>query len=434
MAGAVNAKITNPSAYRCVEAGLVEEWLVLYGWAYASRRGRHSEAILEARHALARWVDLGLGYTQTKCGTLRFDPAEVLNFAIMAARTGRDRIWLDRFVENGRDLVREFHSGCGKRELPPEPALLPPRRFHVRVSREFDLEGIEPGRQLLLGLPLPHADRALCDLKVESISPVSGQADLRHADGRLEWRVSVGPERSITVAADYAFRASPTVADPTIDHLTPQMNELYTRPSEGLIAVSARIAALADRIAGSDADRWRQLRRIWDFILDDLTCGLVHYDLIGAANPGEWVLDQGIFDCQLGSTLLISLCRALSIPARLVSGYLLYSVAPLCHYWAEVFIPDRGWVPVDLGCWNLSAGGQHDGWRNYFFGALDYRLKTEIFPHQFTGLSTIRLGAGWQILQLPVADGAESRFLSIETGRAIYCDRLVILPLGASNG
>ena len=120
-----------------------------------------------------------------------------------------------------------------------------------------------------------------------------------------------GLERSITLSADYAFTANPTAGDPEVDQLTAEMKDLYTRPSEGLIEISSRIAALANRIAGPDPDCWRRLRRIWDFIFDNLTFGIVQYDQIGTANPSEWVLDNGVADCQLGSALLISLCRAL---------------------------------------------------------------------------------------------------------------------------
>jgi hypothetical protein len=56
----------------------------------------------------------------------------------------------------------------------------------------------------------------------------------------------------------------------------------------------------------------------------------------------------------------------------------------------EVFISGRGWIPVDLACWDLSTGGQHKGWRNYFFGALEYRCRTEILPQYLTGLLPVR--------------------------------------------
>ncbi len=420
------------TVYRCIEASVIEEWLVHCGWAYEWNRDR-SKAIVEARRALTRWVDLGLAYKQGECGARLFDPAEVLNFVKMAGRTGMDRVWQEKFVETYRNLVREFHSGQHPSDPPPPPSLLPPKRFRVRLSREFNLHGIEPGRRLLLRLPLPHEDRGLRELEIVSLSPTTAGAEISRAVGRLEWRLPAGVERTITLSADYVFTANPKVGDPEVDQLTAEMMDLYTRPSEGLIEVSSPITALANRIAGSDPDCWRRLRRIWDFILDNLTFGIIHYDQIGNANPSEWVLDNGVVDCQLGCALLISLCRSLKIPARLVSGYFLYSVATNSHYWAEIFIAGRGWVPVDLGCWELSAGGQHAGWRDYFFGALDYRFTTEILPRHFTGLSTIRLGAAWQIIHLPIIGGAETRFLSLETGRPIYCDRLVILPQHAGE-
>ena len=421
------------TVYRCIEASVIEEWLVHCGWAYEWNGGANGEAIVEARRALTRWVDLGLPCAQAEREVRLFDPAEVLNFVKMAGRSGKDSLWQERFVETYRNLVREFHSAQHPSNPPPQPSVLPPRRFRVRLSREFNLDGIEPGRRMLLRLPVPVEDRGLRELKISSIAPTATGAEISRAAGRLEWRLTASHERSITLSADYAFIANPTVGDPEGDQLTAEMMDLYTRPSEGLIEVSSRIAALATRIAGPDPDCWRALRRIWDFILDNLTFGIVHYDQIGTANPSEWVLDNGVCDCQLGCALLISLCRSLKIPARLAGGYLLYSVAANGHYWAEIFVAGRGWVPVDLGCWELSTGGQHEGWRDYFFGSLDYRLKTEILPRHFTGLSTIRLGAAWQILHLPIIGGAETRFLSLETGRLIYCDRLVILQQDAND-
>ncbi len=421
------------TVYRCIEASVIEEWLVHCGWAYEWSGGARSEAIVEARRALKRWVDLGLAYAQAEGGVRLFDPAEVLNFVKMAGRSGKDRAWQERFVETYRNLVREFHSGQNPSDPPPPPSLLPPRRFRVRLSREFNLEGIEPGRRLLLRLPRPLEDRGLRELKIVSLSPSTAGAELSRAVGGLEWRLPAGPGRSVTLSADYAFTANPTVGDPKVDQLTAEMIDLYTRPSEGLIEVSSRITALANRIVGPDPDCWQRLRRIWDFILDNLTFGIVHYDQIGTANPSEWVLDNRVVDCQLGCALLISLCRSLKIPARLVGGYLLYSVNTNGHYWAEIFIVGRGWVPIDLGCWELSTGGQDKNWRDYFFGALDYRFKTEILPRHFTGLSTIRLGTAWQILHLPIVGGAETRFISLETGHLIYCDRLVILPEDAGD-
>ncbi len=58
---------------------------------------------------------------------------------------------------------------------------------------------------------------------------------------------------------------------------------------------------------------------------------------------------QGV--CQDYAHLLIATCGVVGMPARYVSGYLLASdnLSPheLTHAWAEVFIPDLGWVGFD---------------------------------------------------------------------------------------
>jgi transglutaminase-like putative cysteine protease len=56
--------------------------------------------------------------------------------------------------------------------------------------------------------------------------------------------------------------------------------------------------------------------------------------------------------CQDFAHLLIALCRGLGLPARYVSGYLADPDQPpgavlASHAWAEVFLPDRGWLGLD---------------------------------------------------------------------------------------
>lgn len=51
--------------------------------------------------------------------------------------------------------------------------------------------------------------------------------------------------------------------------------------------------------------------------------------------------------CQDFAHLFITLCRALKIPARYVSGYLATESASATHAWAEVFLPGIGWRALD---------------------------------------------------------------------------------------
>lgn len=54
---------------------------------------------------------------------------------------------------------------------------------------------------------------------------------------------------------------------------------------------------------------------------------------------------QGV--CQDFAHVMISLCRALKIPALYVSGYLATQNASATHAWMEVLIPGVGWRPLD---------------------------------------------------------------------------------------
>lgn len=59
-------------------------------------------------------------------------------------------------------------------------------------------------------------------------------------------------------------------------------------------------------------------------------------------------LGRGV--CQDHAHLFIGACRARGIPARYVSGYMYPGDAPhaASHAWADVHLPDTGWVSIDV--------------------------------------------------------------------------------------
>lgn len=59
-------------------------------------------------------------------------------------------------------------------------------------------------------------------------------------------------------------------------------------------------------------------------------------------------LGRGV--CQDHAHVFVTACRLHGLPARYVSGYVHPSDAPhaASHAWADVFVPERGWVSVDV--------------------------------------------------------------------------------------
>lgn len=101
------------------------------------------------------------------------------------------------------------------------------------------------------------------------------------------------------------------------------------------------VKALAERLtARAKTDRERVLALVRFVGLD------VRYSGPSGTRWGtKRVIEQRYGQCWDKSDVLITLCRALGIPARQVAGW----VPPIeaGHVWAEVRLRDEGWIPVD---------------------------------------------------------------------------------------
>jgi hypothetical protein len=209
---------------------------------------------------------------------------------------------------------------------------------------------------------------------------------------------------------------------------------LFLRPKDGLVSVSTRVAHLARRIAARTADRRIALEALWNWTLDSMLIGVIHYDEIDWSLPMDWTLENRWMDCQLGSALLVSLCRALSIPARIVGGTLLYPLAPTHHFWMEAWLDESGWVPFDLLSWDLSAGGRDAAWRNHFAGKLDHRMKTQCFPHRITGPVGVKMPDRWFILTQSLNEGIRITLNDADSGAFVYEDEISVYPSMVNAG
>jgi hypothetical protein len=385
------------------EAELVE-MLVLAGWAFEVAAGRRETAERETRAALARWIAAGLGFRTAASGERRFDPVEVVQMLKWLGLRGEDSFWADRYVATGRALVE---------------ALTGPR-FEIAYQRSFDLSRFAPDARLRLRAPMPLRDD-LDDLDFSPL-PIEGFADeavLR--DGYMEVR---GPpplegHASLGFAASFAMTAAGETPP-----LSREARELYLRPTEGLIQVAPEVAALAQRLAG--ADPGETVAGFWNHLLDELICGPIRYSDLQGRPPVQWVLEKGWYDCQLGSALLASLCRAQGVPARLVGGHLLYPLAPTNHFWTEIWFEGEGWRSYDLLCWDLSAAGRDAAWRDRFAGAVDARLVTQRLPLAFTGPMSVRFPAAWQMTQASFGEGIAVTYRDVEDGSLIFRETISV--------
>ncbi|GLS20952.1 hypothetical protein GCM10007874_39690 [Labrys miyagiensis] len=390
--------------YRNTSERLILDMLLLGGWAYELS---NKEAIRETREALDRWISLGLGFKE-KSGHRHFDPVEVINSMKIAGLAGHDTFWKTRYVLTGRRLVET---------LALEGEL---QTFELRYQRRFHIPST--GGKLRLRMPLPLDEEHLRTLSISPFIKGAGNVDLDIKPGRLEARTTASGAGTITIGAGLRLDARGRFGKKA-DRLDEKQADVYLRPREGLIVVSDRIDALAQTLVGQKRDTLEIAKAYWNYILDTQRCGSIHYDQVDVQAPCDWVLETGWCDCQLASALFIALCRARGIPARLVGGHLLYRLAPTNHYWAEFWLDDCGWMPVDFLSWDLSLGGRDIVWRDRFFTRVDQRMVTQVMPLAFTGAIGLPVPADFIIVQTACDRGIEIA-LSRADGTLVYTDEL----------
>lgn len=120
------------------------------------------------------------------------------------------------------------------------------------------------------------------------------------------------------------------------------MYKRYTK-SERYLEQTKEIKRLSKNIVKKEKGHFNQARRIFDWILDN----------ISYKYPPE---DRGVIptlknksgDCGEFNHLFITLCRSLGIPARSVFG--MWSIPKSkkhFHAWCEFYLEDVGWIPAD---------------------------------------------------------------------------------------
>jgi hypothetical protein len=418
--------------HRTIDEARILEMLLVHGWRFEVAASRRAESLAAARAALERCVALGLPYRRSADGARLFDPDEMWNFVKWAQLRHGEGPWEERCVSSARRDAGQWEPAGADPNRPPALDGLGPRRFAVTIRRTFNLAGRRPGERIRLRLPLPLEDAALSEVSVEFLPPAGLAVETAAAPARLDVLLAAPDDLQVGIGVRTAFTARPLRPTPAAS-LDAAQSALYTRPSEGLIKVSARVRDLAAEIAGAERDPLAILHRFWDYILDTLAGGAIHHDALDPARPLDWVLDHGWYDCQAGSALLAALCRARRIPARLVTGYMLHVTMPAFHTWMEAWVDGQGWLPFDLECWELSVGGRDAAWRDLYFGQIDYRMVVERPPRLFGGLGAVRLPPAWQMLTRQNARGGTVEFEDLDSGTLVYREDIEVEQLDAAG-
>ncbi len=220
--------------------------------------------------------------------------------------------------------------------------------YDVRIGTSFIPQGVDEV-QARLSL-FPRKDDRTEVLSQENIPKASEEGD----DLIFTWNAAqLRGEQKLSVNN----RVETTNTFPKITEKVPyplKTNEFreYLQSTDSVDVNDPRVIALVEELTRGEDDSFIVVEKLANWVEQNVEYSL---DTVTAeaSQSSSWVLENKRGVCDELTNLFIAFARAAGIPARFVSG-VSFTNSPLfpegwgLHGWAEVYLPNYGWVPVDV--------------------------------------------------------------------------------------
>ncbi len=277
-------------------------------------------------------------------------------------------------TDNGRSNGRYFEvkENTGKKRLGGK------KIYQVYYWVKIKVLDAEPENSLSIWIPeIPGTPE---QREVTLITSEPGES-VTGPDGIIEFQfkdLAAGDATQIKLRYIFARYEIHTSVEPglvrTAYDIGRPLYKTYTRPDSVIPSSDFKIISLARKIVGKETNPYVKAQAIYQFLTDTLSFpqdqDRSNHDILRIADSERPVGDSYVY-----SVLFCTLCRAVGIPSRSVAGYIACSdLAAVEHYWAEFYIENFGWIPVDP---ILGDGKKYKDFtppgnaRAYYFGNLD---------------------------------------------------------------
>jgi len=255
---------------------------------------------------------------------------------------------------------------------------------HASIPREI----LPENGTLRAWIPLPIETDSQKNVSVLSIEPAEYLVSGPHTAGEigvayLEIPMEEIKNEILNISVLVAFTTNNRILMVDPDHIgsydtTSDLYRTYTGSKDN-IRVTPGIRALALSIIGEEKNPYFMAKRIYDYIITTFPYSNVPHTYLAAKRiaESEFMHTTGFGDCGTQSTYFTALCRSVGIPARTCGGYQLFPGETGPHFWAEFYLPEYGWIPVDVtlaetGDWAYNATEEELAlYKEYYFGNLD---------------------------------------------------------------
>ncbi len=276
-------------------------------------------------------------------------------------------------------------------EAPAWVAYILPKTFQIKSSITIPRNKFPAAGKLRVWLPLAILTGPQTDIRALTIKPSGdvrfppriaadlGLAYLEISLDRLQNDLAISLQYAVT-HFEQRFRVDPQLVGKYDQNCA--LYRTYTR-SHGNIVVTGPIRKKAAAIVQGESNPYLAAKRLYDYVVQKIKYShMPHVSLNARGIPESvYVHNHGFGDCGAQSAYFSALCRAVGIPARTTGGWQLIPGVEGGHFWAEFYLPNYGWLPVDTSIAQVVqylpelTEKQQDQFQNYFYGNMDpFRL------------------------------------------------------------
>jgi len=162
------------------------------------------------------------------------------------------------------------------------------------------------------------------------------------------WTYPNFEDHNFGIESKIHMRNAVVVIDKKVNFPTQNLDIAYKEPTE-YIDITPEIRELAESIAENEDDLYVVAFKAAQWVEENIEYNL-NTLTAEAVQKSSWVLENKEGVCDELTNLFISIMRSLGVPARFVSGVAYTNIGNKWgpHGWAEVYFPDKGWVPFDV--------------------------------------------------------------------------------------
>jgi transglutaminase-like putative cysteine protease len=232
-----------------------------------------------------------------------------------------------------------------------------PREYDFTQTLSVPRAELPATGDLRAWLPLPIIGGPQTDVRITELTPSTWTAlppSIAQDIGLLSLRVPLAQltgDLNVTFKVHYAHSAQYFKVQSGSVGAYDRTSALYKKytTSRGNTTITPSIRRTARRVVGDETNPYLKARTLYVYVLDKVKYSYVpHLTLWPRGVPESvYVHTRKYGDCGAQSMYFSALCRAVGVPTRTTGGFQTFTGKPAGHFWAEFYLPNYGWIPVD---------------------------------------------------------------------------------------